>query len=300
MVSIRSRVIGQQTYYYLVHSVRIDGAVEPRELYLGKKIPKNIDEIKHKFVQDIYSKKWFPLLEKVKESYRRELERMPPTARQKELEAFMINFTYHTQRIEGSMLSLRETAVLLQDGITPKNKPLPDTLEAKAHKELFYEMLKTKKHLSLQLVQDWHHKLLKDSKSDIAGKIRKRQVVITGSRYVPPSPVEVFPMLRDLFRWYDRNKNGNNMHTVEFAALVHLKFVSIHPFHDGNGRISRLMMNYVLNRRGYPMFNVPYEGRAGYYRALERAQLSKTDSIFVQWLIRNYIKMQNRYLRANK
>lgn len=298
MVSIRSRVIGEQTYFYLVHSVRMNGVVEPRELYLGKTIPKNIDEIKYKFIQDIYSEKWFPLLEKIKESYYRQQKGMPPTARQKELEAFMINFTYHTQRIEGSALSLQETAVLLQEGITPKNKPLPDTLEAKAHKELFYEMLKRKKDLSLQLVQDWHYKLLKDSKSDIAGKIRKKQVVITGSRYVPPSPVEVFPMLRDLFRWYDSNKNGNKIHPVEFAALVHLKFVSTHPFHDGNGRISRLMMNYVLNKKGYPMFNVPYEGRTSYYRALERAQLSKIDSIFVQWLIRNYIKLQGRYLRV--
>jgi Fic family protein len=298
MVSIRKRVIGKQTYYYLVHSVRMNDVIEPRELYLGKTIPKNIDEIKHEFMHDIYSEKWFPLLDRIKESYYRQQKDMPTSARQKELEAFMINFTYHTQRIEGSTLSLQETAVLLQEGITPKNKPLPDALEAKAHKELFYEMLETKKDLTLQLVQDWHYKLLKDSKPDIAGKIRKKQVVIAGSRYVSPSPVEVFPMLRDLLRWYDRNKKGNKLHAVEFAALVHLKFVSIHPFHDGNGRISRLMMNYVLNQKGYPMFNVPYERRTSYYRALERAQLSKIDSIFVQWLIRNYIKLQRKYLRV--
>ncbi|MBU4493217.1 MAG: Fic family protein, partial [Nanoarchaeota archaeon] len=80
------------------------------------------------------------------------------------------------------------------------------------------------------------------------------------------------------------------------AALVHLKFVTIHPFSDGNGRISRLIMNFVLNRHGYPLLNISYEKRTGYYNALERAQIKKQDNIFVQWFFRRYVKEYKRYL----
>lgn len=160
-------------------------------------------------------------------------------------------------------------------------------------------MLEIKRDLSLALVQEWHYMLFKDSKPDIASIIRKKQVYISASKYIPPSPVEVFPMLMDFFRWYNRNKNGR-IHPVELAALVQLKFVTIHPFHDGNGRISRLMMNFVLERKGYPMFNIPYEGRSSYYSALERSQLSKIESIFMNWITRNYVKQHRRYLKIKQ
>jgi len=87
------------------------------------------------------------------------------------------------------------------------------------------------------------------------------------------------------------------MHAVELAALVHLKLVTIHPFADGNGRISRLMMNFVLNKHGFPMLNIPYEKRAGYYGALERSQTKKEDSIFLQWLFKRYLKEHSKFLK---
>jgi Fic family protein len=101
-------------------------------------------------------------------------------------------------------------------------------------------------------------------------------------------------MLRDFFGWYDKNKA--RLHPVELAALVHLKFVTIHPFADGNGRVSRLMMNFVLNRNGYPMLNIPYEGRNSYCGALERAQLRKRSDVFVLWFIKRYVKSYQEYL----
>ena len=86
------------------------------------------------------------------------------------------------------------------------------------------------------------------------------------------------------------------IHPVELAALAHLKFVTIHPFADGNGRISRLIMNFILNQKGYPMFDIPYEARNSYYNALERSQVKKEDRIFLQWLVKKYIKEYRRYL----
>jgi Fic family protein len=183
----------------------------------------------------------------------------------------------------------------LERGTTPNNKPLRDVKEAEAHRSLFHETIMTKRGLSLQTVLDWHWKLLKSTEPDIAGKIRKHQVYIARSNFVPPSPVEVTPMLNEFFEWYNRSKNKIN--PVELAALVHLKFVTIHPFSNGNGRISRLMMNFVLNRGGYPMFNVPYSGRNSYYNALERSQTKHQDFIFVQWTSKNYVKIHRKLIK---
>jgi Fic family protein len=296
MATIKKKFIGKQTYYYLGHSIRKDGKVKKIELYLGKKIPKNVEEIKKNFLYTIYKERWHKLLGNIKKGFSRETGRMPGSAKEKETETFIIRFTHDTQKIEGSKLTLRETADLLERGITPKGKPTADVKEAEAHKELLHRMLAYKKDLSLQIILQWHKKLFQATKPDIAGKIRQHQVAISGSRFMPPFPAEIHPLLRDFFRWY--TKNREKLHPVELAALVHLKFVTIHPFADGNGRISRLMMNFILNRHGYPMLNIPYERRKGYYNALERAQTKDIDTPFLQWFIKRYIKENRRYLKA--
>ncbi|MEM4335478.1 MAG: Fic family protein [Candidatus Anstonellales archaeon] len=296
MVTIKKRIIGKQTYYYLEHTLRKNGKVEKKEKYIGKVIPNNVQDMKKEFLSEIYKEKWYPLFYRIKENFSKEIRRMPSFAAEKETETFAIKFTYDTQRIEGSKLTLKETADLLERGITPAAKPIQDVKEAEAHKKIFYEMLKYKKDLSLQIVLYWHKKLFELSKPDIAGKIRNYQVKISGSRFVPPLPAEVYPLLREFFRWY--NKNKSKLHPVELAALVHLKFVTIHPFADGNGRISRLLMNFVLKKHGYPMLTIPYEKRTSYYNALERSQIKKMDNIFLQWFFRRYVKEFERYLKA--
>jgi Fic family protein len=142
---------------------------------------------------------------------------------------------------------------------------------------------------------EWHGKLFAETKPDTAGRIRKSKVGIAGSKFTPPPAIEVYPMLQDFFRWYGKHRDV--LHPVELAALVHLKFVTIHPFSDGNGRMSRLMMNFVLKAKGYPMLNVPYEGRNSYYNALERAQAGKNEEdVFMSWFARRYVKAHKEYL----
>lgn len=296
MVSIKRKMLGGRAYYYLEHAFRKDGRVRKTELYLGKTIPKNIEDVKRNFLGKLYREKWYPLLDSIKREFSKERLEMPQSALEKETETFAVRFTYDTQRMEGSTLSLRETAGLLEKGISPKGRPIRDVKEAEAHKGIFEEMLVYKKDLSLQAILWWHKNLFRETRTDIAGKIRQHQVAISGSRFVPPSPVEVHPLLTEFFRWYEKNKK--RLHPVELAALVHLKFVTIHPFADGNGRISRLMMNFVLNRNGYPMLNIPYENRNSYYNALERAQAKNVEDIFLQWFMRNYVKSDK--LKATK
>ena len=294
LVRIAKRVIRGRTYFYLEHTIREKGKRTTKSKYLGSRLPENIEELGKQFIFGLDKAKWFDDFDRIRRKYKAESKSIPRSAREKNLREFSVRFTYNTQRIEGSTLTLRETAQLLEERISPSGKPISDALEAEAHHRVFLGMLKETRDLSFQLVQDWHWRIFKDSKPDVAGQVRGHGVRITGSRFVPPSPVEVQPMLAGFFAWYRKARPKAN--PVELAALVHLKFVTIHPFADGNGRISRLMMNFVLNRRGYPMLNVEYKGRASYYGALERSQLKRDERPFLNWFFRRYKHENSRYL----
>ncbi|MDP9306065.1 MAG: Fic family protein [Thermoproteota archaeon] len=289
MVSIKKKKSTKgNIYYYLQHTVRKGRTVKYKEIYLGKKIPKDIDELKIKLFRESY-KELYDSIQLIKKNSQKEIKTMPKSMREKSIELFVTRFTYDTQRIEGSTLSLRDTSNLLERGITPKNKPIEDIKEAEAHKKLFYKILmyQKEKDLSYNTILGWHQFLFRETKPEIAGRIRKHKVGISGSKFVPPLGVEVYPQLKDFFKWY--TKNTKRLHPVELAALAHLKFVTIHPFGDGNGRISRLMMNFVLNKKEYPMFNISYEKRTSYYNALERSQIKKEWNHFLLWFIKKYI-----------
>ena len=107
MASIKKKIVGKQTYYYLEHTIRKKGVVQNRETYLGKKIPKNIEDIKKQFLSKIYQEKWYPILDKIKSGFQGEIKKVPASVENKQMVAFAVKFTYDTQRIEGSKLTLR-------------------------------------------------------------------------------------------------------------------------------------------------------------------------------------------------
>lgn len=288
MVSIKRKTDRGKTYYYLRHTYREDGKVLAKEQYLGRAVPKDVERLKKDFLFKIYSKKWFSKFDEIHRNHLKAERETPESEKEKNAELFSIRFTYDTQRIEGSTLTLRETANLIERGISPKNKPVHDIKEAEAHQRVFKEMLAANKDLSYNLILAWHRELFAGTKPDIAGKLRSSEVRISGSKFVPPMHLEVYPLIKEFFGWYEKEKR--TMNPVELAALVHLKLVTIHPFADGNGRISRLAMNLVLYRHGFPMLNIEYENRDSYYKALERAQTKKDDSIFLAWFFKKYIK----------
>jgi Fic family protein len=298
MVVVRKKVVDGREYFYLQHTVRTSNGIQTREKYLGVKLPRNIGGVKRDFLTEIYRERWYPLLDEVRSNYQAEKRALPPSALLKQGRSFSVKFTYDTNRIEGSKLTYRETADLLERGLSPRQKPIEDIKDAEAHDRVFGEALLFERDLSLQVVLRWHTRLLEETKPDIAGKVRAHQVAISGSRFMPPSPVEVQPLLREFFRWYDRSKSSMNL--VELAAGVHLRFVTVHPFADGNGRMSRLLMNFVLHRHGFPPLNIPYEGRRSYYNALERSQVSENDSIFIQWFFKRYLKANSAYVKVKK
>jgi Fic family protein len=293
MVVLKKKEISGKTYYYLGHTYRERGKLRYKETYIGRVVPKNMEEIKREFLLDIYKERWFGLFEKIKKGYAKEYGKMPKEMQEKSTETFMIEFTYDTNRIEGSKLSFKDTAMLLEHGISPKDKPIRDVKEAESHKKVFYEMLSYKGDLSIGILLKWHKGLFDETKPAIAGKLRDYQVYISGSRFRPPSALEVRTQILEFFRWYDAEKSKTN--PVELAALAHVKFETIHPFGDGNGRIGRLLMNFILYRNRYPMIDIKYAGRRSYYNALEKSNTTGIYAIFVQWFFKRYLKDNKRY-----
>ena len=298
MVTIRKRKIGNTEFYYLEHSLKVDGRVEKKEKYLGKHVPKNIDDIKKHFMNEIYQEKWYRKLDEIKNNFRKYMQKLPEEIREKYIEQFMIKFTYNTNRIEGGSLTFKDTSKLLHDNITPSDRPVADIKEAENHKNVFYTMIKFKKDMNLGTVLEWHYNLFRETKPGIAGKIRNYQVGISGTDVELPSPAELNAMLKEFFGWYNGNKE--KMHPVELAALVHYRFVSIHPFGDGNGRMGRLLMNFILHKHGFPMMDISYKNRDSYYTALERSQKNRNENIFVQHIIKRYIKDYKKYIAKQK
>jgi len=291
MASIIKRKKGNNNYYYLKHTTR----KRQKEKYLGITIPKNIEDLKREFLLNFYREEWLPQLEEIFNYNKKSQKQIPKSILKKLLESFSVNFTYHTQRIEGSALTLRETSNILVDGITPSQKPQSDMIEAKQHQKIFFEMLEHKKKIALDTILYWHEKLFEQTDTNIAGQIRRYPIEVRGSKSEFPFWDEVLGLLKEFFMWY--NKNKDKIHPVELVALVHFKFVSIHPFGDGNGRISRLLMNCVLDEKKYPMVIIEYKDRLAYYSVLEKSQLENNPFYSVRWFVKMYIKKNQKLIK---
>jgi Fic family protein len=133
-----------------------------------------------------------------------------------------------------------------------------------------------------------HRILLSDIDDAIAGKIRDFNVMISGSVFKPVPHEHVAFEMKEFLLWYENVKD--TFHPFEIAGLVHLYFVTIHPFGDGNGRMSRLLMNFILKKHNYPLLNILYKERQDYYEALEECQINKIQKPFLKYLFKEYEK----------
>lgn len=237
------------------------------------------------------------------------LRPIPPTIFNKIREQFQIEMTYNSNAIEGNSLTLKETFWVIQEGLTIKEKPLKDHLEAKNHKEaleFLYELTDSKKKntVSEHLIRELHQLIVQDSQRDIAGKYRNGDVYISGADHRPPSHIEVPIKMHELIKWLNQNKK--KYHIVELAALLHHKMANIHPFWDGNGRVSRLVMNILILNAGYPLAVILKNDRKRYYRVLalaDKGQYKPICEFVAQTVIRSlniYLKVLNPTQAKNK
>ncbi|MDR3642564.1 MAG: Fic family protein [Candidatus Doudnabacteria bacterium] len=228
------------------------------------------------------------------------LRPLPAAAVEKLRQQFAIEMTYNSNAIEGNRLTLKETFLVINEGLTIKGKPLKDHLEAKDHYEALnylYESIEhNKKHtLSEVFIRSLQNLVVKDTDLEYAGKYRISNVSIGGSDHVPPDATEVPALMRVLLNWI--RQNHNKIHPIELAALLHHKIVHIHPFYDGNGRAARLVMNVLLMQAGYPLVVILKNDRKKYYDALDKADKGKPQS-FVQFVAQAVERSMNIYLKT--
>lgn len=197
---------------------------------------------------------------------------------------FRIKNIYHSNAIEGNQLSLGETQLVVQQGMTITGKPLKDQAEAKNLNEAitFLEELASEsdKPITEADLRQIHRLVLKAINDSHAGKYRTVQVEIAGSKYLPP-PEQVPIEMESFARWLKQTSVAPEVGTVEgllHAAVAHTWLVQIHPFIDGNGRVARLLMNLILMRFGYPIAVITKEDRFRYYDSLEESQSSDLSS----------------------
>ena len=256
---------GSADYYYLQHSYRREGKVITKERYLGKEIPNNIEEIKKKLLHDTQENFMLEKLEKIRSDFQKEWKEYPESAKQREMQELAIIFTYNTNAIEGSKVTLEETRAILEDQVAP-NKPLRDIRETEAHAKIFLEMLKKEEPISQSLLLRWHKEMFKETKVDIAGRFRTWPVSV--GPYFPPHWSKIDKSMAQLMTFV----NKSPMNPVEIAIRAHYIFVKIHPFGDGNGRIGRLLMNYILWKNGYPLFVTENTKKKAYYESLVKVR----------------------------
>jgi Fic family protein len=208
----------------------------------------------------------------------------------------VLEWTYHSNAIEGNTLTLKETKVVLE-GITIGGKPLREHFEVINHKEAIdyvEAIVQNQEALSEWQIKSIHHLVLKNIDDRNAGQYRQENVVIAGAEHLPPDYFKVPDAMAGLMDWYSRS---SELHPVESAARLHVDFVGIHPFVDGNGRTSRLLMNFELMRRGFLPVIIPVENRLAYYDALDTAHTRGDYSLFIELVASLEQSTLERYLR---
>ena len=206
-----------------------------------------------------------------------------------------IEWTYNSNGIEGNTLTLRETQIVLE-GITVGGKTLREHLEAINHEkaiEYIEDLVKEKNPVTEWNIKNIHQLVLKEIDDKNAGKYRSKNVAIMGATHTPPDHLIVPELMEKLILNYQK---WNKYHPIIKAAIIHGELVKIHPFIDGNGRTSRLVMNLSLMNSGYLPVIIKKENRLEYYNALDKAHTTGDYTDFVKLVTNLEIEMINKYL----
>ena len=208
---------------------------------------------------------------------------------------YRVGLTYTSNALEGNSLTESETKVVIEDGLTIGGKPLRDVYEATGHAKAYDFLYKLTKEepVTEEGILKLHRLFYGQIDKDNAGTWRKVRVFISGSRRVLPAPEKVPALMAEFVKWMAANEG--RLHPVEFAALVHQKFVYIHPFVDGNGRVARLLMNLALLRAGWTLAIIPPICRHEYIATLDRA--GRMPAPFVRFIRDRVCETQKELLR---
>ena len=269
---------GKHYYYYIVKNIRISPTKTKKvRIFLGREVPKH-EELQKYFLEiekkaiSRYSGKWLSkeLVEQL-EDLRASIvvfHKTPVDALPKD---FLVRYTYNTNAIEGNKLTLRQTALVLSDKIAPEGARTNDVVEALNSLDVWDFVKKYKGKLDKKFVCKIQYEITKNTTCRIQGDYRDSEVRIMGSEHIPPKPSEVSTLMQKLFDEYNELKK--ELHPIELATLIHNKLVKIHPFTDGNGRASRLLMNWILQRNRFPAVIIEVTNKEKYYGCIEHADM---------------------------
>lgn len=220
---------------------------------------------------------------------------LSPETLQSLKEYYRVGTTFTSNALEGNSLTESETKVIIEDGLTIEGKPLRDVYEAVGHAKAYDYMyeLSHNEPLTEEVICNLHKLFYQQMDSERAGQYRKVPVFISGSRYSVSPVAEIDKRMKQLVQWY--NNNENKLHPVVLAAELHKRFVFIHPFIDGNGRMARLLMNLSLMRNDYNIAIIPAVTRSEYISALEQAH--NDGNVFVSFIADRVIMTQLDILR---
>ena len=210
-------------------------------------------------------------------------------------EFYRVGLTWTSNALEGNSLTESETKVLIEDGLTVGGRPLKEMFEAVDHAKAYDYMftLLGNKEIDKKDILYLHKLFYQNIDEDSAGKFRNIPVFISGSNYPVTKVENITNEINSLCKWIITERK--NFHPVVFAALVHKKFVFIHPFKDGNGRVARLLMNTALIQDGYLPALIPPILRTEYISLLEKAH--KDDRSFIDFIVEREIETQKDFLR---
>ncbi len=301
LVKIRNK----KKYYYLIKNIRINNKWKKFTVYLGsnlnkkqlidkkKKYSKILEQRSKEYLKridilrNLISDKDLKFLELAKQKYKK-FSKQSIATREKYYEWFVTTFTYNSNAIEGSTITLEETSMILFEKITPSNRTLREVREVENHKKAFDYMLTYKGDINKKFVLRLHRILTIDIlQKEESGKFRKVQVFIRGEKQMPPKPKLISLELNKLMKWY--NKNKKKYHPVIVASYFHTAFEGVHPFVDFNGRTGRLLLNFILLKNRFPAIDIRTKEKIQYYRAIKRAIKEGNLKPFVNLVIK-YIK----------
>ncbi len=294
MAYIEKQQHGKQFYYYLVKSIRVSSSsVKKIRLFLGREVPphdklQNYFEELEKKVPKLFTPQLLSveLAEKIDDlrSSVATFKSFPDDALPKD---FLVRFTYNTNAIEGNPLTLRETALILVDGIAPQGARTNDVVEVSNSRDA-WEFVKTYRGtLNESFVCRVQFEITKNTLCRLQGSYRDSEVRISGSEWIPPAASQVASAMEKVFKEFKTLKK--TLHPIELASWLHNKTVQVHPFTDGNGRTARLLMNWVLIKSKLPPVIIEAKNKQEYYNAIEAADKGD-EKPFAEFLARELLQ----------
>lgn len=225
---------------------------------------------------------------------------LPEEALKKIQDALDIEYTYESNRIEGNTLTLQETALVVNEGVTISGKSMREHLEAINHTEAISyikDIAKQDIEISERTIKEIHALILHGIDRENAGRYRTVPVMISGSTHMPPQPYLIEKQMEDFILRF-KQMEKEKVHPVLIAAYLHDELVRIHPFIDGNGRTSRLLMNLYLLRNGYVIITLKgsNDAKVSYYMALEKSHTEHLPEDFQKLVVEAEIAALQKYL----